>query len=172
MAEPFEPYQATIYLKDPTAAPNNWSKVVFYSWDDNGTVNDSWPGRTITDTKVVKGDKFYCRTYTIPSADYTFNCVFNQGDSNHQSDDVTDLNADAYFEITTQSNKYQVKDITSQYVDAINDIQADKVDNGPFNVYTIDGRMVRSNVIDRADATAGLPRGIYIINHKKVMVNN
>lgn len=53
---------------------------------------------------------------------------------------------------------------------AITDVIADPVDNGPYNVYTIDGRMVRQNVLDKAEATAGLPRGIYIVNHKKVLV--
>ncbi len=167
--EPFTPYTATVYLKDPTVAPNNWTKVNYYSWDGNGTVNDSWPGRTITDTKVINGTKFYYRTYNINTPGYTFNCVLNQGDNNHQTEDITDLDHDIYLEVITQTNKYQVKDITSEFV-AITDVIADPVDNGPYNVYTIDGRMVRQNVLDKAEATAGLPRGIYIVNHKKVLV--
>ncbi len=40
------------------------------------------------------------------------------------------------------------------------------VDTGMFNVYTINGTLVKKN----ARNTAGLPSGIYIINRKKVII--
>ena len=56
----FEPYEITVYLKDPTVAPNNWPRVTFYSWDsDMNTQNGNWPGENITDVKEVDGMKFY-----------------------------------------------------------------------------------------------------------------
>ena len=111
----FVPYTATVYLKDPTEAPNNWSSVYIYAWDNTGNISDSWPGVQTTATKTVMGQKFYYRTFTVPSADYVFNVVLSQGDSGHQSVDVTGIKHDIYLEITSTTNKYTVADITDQY---------------------------------------------------------
>ncbi len=42
--------------------------------------------------------------------------------------------------------------------------------NGMTNVYNMEGKLIRQNVI-RKDATSGLPNGIYIIDRKKMIVN-
>ena len=115
----FEPYEITVYLKDPTVAPNNWTQVNYFSWDNTSSPNGNWPGETITDTKIINGVKFYYDTYTIKSKDYYVNFVFNQGGttaSSHQTVDVTDVNKTSFFEVITQTNKYQVRDVTEQYL--------------------------------------------------------
>ena len=127
----FVPYTATVYLKDPRPAPNNWSDVYIYAWDNTGNINDSWPGVKVTATKTVMGDTFFYRTFTVPSADYVFNVVLSQGDSGHQSVDVTGITSDIYLEITSTTNKYTVADITEQYsrypgdADGDNDVDMD-----------------------------------------------
>jgi len=117
---PFDPYEITVYLKDPTVAPNNWSAVNFYSWDSGDVqFNGNWPGQTITDTKEVNGTKFYYQTYKITARDYYMNFVFNQGGStagNNQTEDVINVNKTSFFEVTTQTNKYLVKDVTDEYL--------------------------------------------------------
>ena len=123
----FVPYTATVYLKDPTVSPNNWSDVYIYAWDNTGNINDSWPGVKVTATKTVMGQKFYYRTFTVPSADYTFNVVLSQGDSGHQSVDVTGIKNDIYLEITSTSNKYTVADITDQYSRLPGDVDGDRI---------------------------------------------
>ena len=113
----FEPYEIMVFLKDPTVAPNNWSVVNYYTWDSfNQQFNGNWPGQAITNTKVVNGQKFYYTTYQITAKDYYMNFVFNQGPSNVQTEDVTDVNKTSFFEVTTQTNKYQVSDVTDQYL--------------------------------------------------------
>jgi hypothetical protein len=121
----FAPYTATVYVKDPTSEPNNWSNVYIYAWDSTGAISDSWPGVSITDTKMVMGQRFYYRTFNVVSDDYTFNVVLNQGDSGHQSVDVTGINQDIYLEITSTSNKYTVADITGQFSYRIGDVNGD-----------------------------------------------
>ena len=122
----FEPYEITVYLKDPTVAPNNWSVVNYYTWDSsNQQFNGNWPGQAITDTKIVNGVKFYYRNYQIISKDYYMNFVFNQGPSNVQTEDVTYVNRTSFFEVTTQTNKYQVKDVTDQYLPYLNVVDGD-----------------------------------------------
>ena len=121
----FVPYTATVYLKDPTVAPNNWSSVYIYAWDNTGAISDSWPGVNITATKTVMGQKFYYRTFNVNSEDYAFNVVLSQGDSGHQSVDVTGITGDIYLEITSTTNKYTVADITDQYSFLLGDVNGD-----------------------------------------------
>ena len=133
----FEPYEITVFLKDPTVAPNNWSQVNFFSWDNTSSPNGGWPGEKITSTKVVNGVKFYYDTYTIPSKDYYVNFVFNQGGntaSSHQTEDVTYVNKTSFFEVTTQTNKYQVTDVTDQYLPYLDEIEGDVNGDGEVNI--------------------------------------
>ena len=126
----FEPYEIKVFLKDPTVAPNNWLKVNFFSWDDTSSPNGNWPGETITQTMTVNGVKFYYDTYTIKSKDYYVNFVFNQGSNSGQTEDVTYVNKTSFFEIATQTNKYQVNDVTDIYLpyltDGVDEINSNK----------------------------------------------
>lgn len=155
----FEPYTATVYLKDP-----GWSKVCFYAWDATGAVNDTWPGKQVTDKTVINGETFYYRTFTVGAEDYTFNVIFNIGDNTGQTVDILALNSDAYFEIASTTNKYTVNDITAAYT-GIEEVKSDKR-HAPSDVYSLDGRMVRRGTL----SVDGLPRGIYIVGGKKVVV--
>ena len=118
--EEYDPYEITVYLKDPTAAPNNWSQVVYYCWDSNNQQQcGNWPGEVITDTRMVHGEKFYYKTFTITGSQYCVNFVFNQGGStasSHQTMDVTGVRETSFYEVTSQTNKYQVTDVTAQYL--------------------------------------------------------
>ncbi len=134
----FKPYDITVYLKDPTVAPNNWSAVSFYSWDSNNNpMNGGWPGETMTQTQMVGDTKFYYCTYTITSKDYYMNFVFNQGGTtagNNQSVDVTGVNKTSFFEITTQTNKYEVEDVTDTYLPYLNVNPFDANSDGEVNI--------------------------------------
>ena len=118
--EQYDDYEITVYLKDPTVAPNNWPQVNFYTWDSSDCqFNGNWPGQAITATRLVNGVRFYYCTYTITGSQYYMNFVFNQGGStasSHQTVDVTGVRTTSFFEVTTQSNKYQVKDVTDDYL--------------------------------------------------------
>ena len=169
--QPYTGKTATIYLKDPTVEPNNWTSVYFYAWDGNDQITDLWPGVKLNDasTRVVKGQKFYYRTFRVPTDTYKFNIIFNQGASTGQTVDIMGLNSDRYYEISSTTSKYTVKDITAEF-SAIEQIIDTPATTGPMDVYTIDGRLVRRQAPDEQQATAGLPAGIYIVNHKKIIV--
>ncbi len=131
----FEPYEITVYLKDPTVAPNNWSTVNFYTWDSaNKQFNGNWPGQSVTQTKVVNGVKFYYQTYNITSKDYYMNFVFNHGSSNMQTVDVTNVNTTSFFEIITQTNKYDVANVTDVYLPYLDSDRADVNHDGEVNI--------------------------------------
>ena len=132
----FEPYEITVFLKDPTVAPNNWSVVNYYTWDSsNKQFNGNWPGEATTDTKMVHGVKFYYRTYQITGKNYYMNFVFNQGPSNVQTEDVTYVNKTSFFEVATQTNKYQVRDVTDIYLPYLKEGMAGDVnEDGEVNI--------------------------------------
>ena len=118
--EDYETYEITVFLKDPTVAPNNWPRVTYYCWDsDNAQQCGNWPGEVITDTREVNGEKFYYKTFTITGAQYYLNFVFSQGGStasSHQTVDVTGVRNTAFFEVTSTTNKYTVRDVTDIYL--------------------------------------------------------
>jgi alpha-amylase len=132
----FEPYEITVFLKDPTVAPNNWSVVNYYTWDSsNKQFNGNWPGEATTDTKMIHGVKFYYRTYQITGKNYYMNFVFNQGPSNVQTEDVTYVNKTSFFEVATQTNKYQVRDVTDIYLPYLEEGMAGDVnEDGEVNI--------------------------------------
>jgi len=166
----FEPYQITVYLKDPTVAPNNWPRVNFYSWDSSDNpMNGGWPGETITDCVTIGGTKFYYQTYDITSKNYNMNFVFNQGGTTageHQTEDVVGVNKTSFFEVTTQTNKYQVKDVTADYLPYLPSTDANG--DGETNIadvnlvigmilsgqYEINGDVNRDQEINIADVNA------------------
>ena len=131
----FEPYEITVYLKDPTVAPNNWALVNYYTWDSsNKQFNGNWPGETITDTQVVNGVKFYRCSYMITGKDYYMNFVFNQGASAGQTNDVTYVNKTSFFEVTSQTSHYSVKDVTDVYLPYLDTNAYDVNNDGEVNI--------------------------------------
>ena len=150
----FEPYEITVFLKDPTVAPNNWSTVNYYTWDSgNVQHNGNWPGEKITDTQVVNGVKFYYKKYMITSKDFYMNFVFNQGPSNVQTVDVTDVKKTSFFEVTTQTNKYEVADVTDIYLPYLDGgITGDVNGDGEVNIGDLNAviTMILSNSSEAA----------------------
>ena len=68
--------------------------------------------------------------------------MFNQGGStagNFQTVDVTEVNKTSFFEVTTQTNKFQVKDVTDLYLPYLPGQGFDKGDvNGDSEVNIAD----------------------------------
>lgn len=117
VVEPFDPYPVTVYVKDPTTAPYNWTSVYCWAWDDDKTLTNSksWPGDQMTQTTTVKGDKFYYRSFDITAKDYTFNFIFSQKGT-PQTLDIMGIKSDIYLELGNLSgDKYQVVDVTEKY---------------------------------------------------------
>ena len=162
----FVPYEITVYLKDPTVAPNNWPRVNFYSWDSSeNPMNGGWPGETITDVKEVDGMKFYYQTYQITKKDYYMNFVFNQGGTTageHQTVDVSNVKQTSVFEIATQTNQYEVNDVTDIYLPLLNGLKGDV--NGDNAVNISDVNLVINMILSGNGTTAGDVNGDGTIN--------
>ena len=157
---PFEPYRATVYLKDP-----KWTSLYFWCWDSDGKnfSGGTWPGKTPTDYKMINGEKWYYQTVDIKKRGYYFNIIFNQGKDKPQSEDLEDITQDTYYEVTkvtgTAGTCVEVKDVTDTMT-GIADITVDKPSTGNNAYYTLSGVRV---------AKPTQP-GIYIHNGRKVVV--
>ena len=157
---PFEPYKATVYLKDP-----KWTSLYFWCWDSDGKnlSGGTWPGKTPTDYKMINGEKWYYQTVDITKRGYYFNIIFNQGKDKPQSEDLEDITQDTYYEVTkvtgTAGTCVEVKDVTDTMT-GIADITVDKPSTGNNAYYTLSGVRV---------AKPTQP-GIYIHNGRKVVV--
>ena len=144
-----------------------WNKVNFWSWggdDSHGPKSGKWPGDQITNTTEVGGKTWYTQTYTINEDYDAVSFVFSTGTGSPQTVDVTNVTTDKFFEISTskEGDKYLVNDVTGTYT-GISPIILDA--NGNRNIYSLDGRLVRTD-----GKLENLPKGIYIVNKKKVIL--
>ncbi|MCR5579027.1 MAG: alpha-amylase [Prevotella sp.] len=144
-----------------------WSSVNFWTWGGDGShtpKNGSWPGDKVTTTNTVGGKTWYTQTYTINEEDDAVSFVFSTGSGSPQTVDVADVTTDKFFEISTSmdGSKHLVNDVTAQYITGIGSVVADHENDG--KVYSLDGRLVHTN-----GSLEGLPKGIYIINGRKVV---
>ena len=119
-------HTVTVYVKDPTAAPWNWTSVYYWAWNDSGNLCDhnSWPGDEWTTTKMIKGEKFYYKGFTSTDDNFSFNFIFSQNGS-PQTVDLGPFTKDVYLELDTFSSKWTVKDITNEYAYQTGDVNRD-----------------------------------------------
>lgn len=165
----FEPYTITVNV-NPSAV--NWTYVNYWTWGGDGThtpINTSWPGDKVTATKTVNSKTWFYKTFSINKADDYVNFVFSTGSGSPQTVDISNVNRDSYFEISTEMDgaKYKVNDVTNT-ITGINNIAAGDAGTS-CNVYTLDGRLVRG-ASTTSNALKGLSKGIYIVNNKKYVV--
>ncbi len=161
----FQPYTITVSVN---ADQVGWTAVNFWSWGGDGSHtpgNKNWPGDKVATTTEKGGKQWFTKTYTINEEYDAVSFVFSTGSGSPQTVDVTNVSKDAFFEVTAQKDgdKYKVNDVTSAYETAINSITTDGATDN--KVYSLDGRLAASD-----GSTVGLPKGIYIVNKRKVIV--
>ena len=163
----FKPYTATVYVKA------DFTPVYFYVWDSNNNtqLNGNWPGKRVDNVEACKttidGETWYFQSVDIPSADYYFNFIVNQGNNKPQTSDIAHLSSDKYFVTTISGSKLSYTDVTSDHTTGIGSVPVDQLPS-VANIYTIDGRMIRKGT-ETGKAFSELPKGIYIINGKTVV---
>ncbi len=90
----------TIHVKAPQA-PN------LYAWTTAGGSNrelcGTWPGTKLSETLQIDGESFYYTTFADVES---VNIIFNNGSG--QTDDITDITEDAYFEYDGQTGYRQL----------------------------------------------------------------
>ncbi len=171
----FTPYDITVYVN---ADKTGWSTLNFWAWDAAGNnlcTNKTWPGDRNTATVTLGGKTWHYADYHIKSVSDAVNFVFSTASGSPQTVDVVGITKTSFLEIssTMTSGKYQVDDVTSEYATGIADItsDADPYATAPTCVVAPDGRTLRSfpTHVSTGDALSGLPKGLYVVNGKKVV---
>jgi alpha-amylase len=147
----------------------------YWTWSDFGhePTNRNWPGDRITATKQVDGETWYYKEFTLTSEDDYVNFVFSNGSGSPQSVDINNVKTDKFFVIRNEkdgSGHYYVDDVTpTTGIDYLRSTSTPQ--RSTLRVYSIDGRLVRTMPAGTAesDALNTLPRGIYVVNGKKVV---
>ena len=164
----FDPYQMTVYVNLDNSGWADKTYCNFWSWGGDGTHTPSngWPGEKVTATKTVGGKTWFCKTFTINSADDYVSFVFSSGTGSPQTIDMgsnfAGYNKDCFFEVTSQKEgtKNKVNDVTSEYSTGIDGIHADPVKPADNSFYTLSGQRVSKPT----------QRGIYIHQGKKIII--
>lgn len=170
----FEPKTITVYCRVGDGV-TGWTSMNYWTWSDFGhaPTNTSWPGDRITDTKQVDGKTWYYKDFTLTSEDDYVNFVFSNGNGSPQSVDVENVNATKFFVVRNEKNAqghYLIDDVSSaSSVECINTVTDNQ--SSPLNVYTTDGRLLLRLPAgtSESDALNSLPRGMYIVNGKKLV---
>lgn len=170
----FEPKTITVYCR-VGAGVSGWTTMNYWTWSDFGhePTNRNWPGDRITATKQVDGETWYYKEFTLTSEDDYVNFVFSNGSGSPQSVNVENVKETKFFVIRNQkdgSGHYYVDDVTpTTGIDYLRSTSTPQ--RSTLRVYSIDGRLVRTMPAGTAesDALNTLPRGIYVVNGKKVV---
>ena len=169
----FDPKTITVYCR-VGAGVSGWTTMNYWTWSDFGhKSSNEWPGDRITATKQVDGYTWYYKEYTLTSEDDYVNFVFSNGEGSPQSVDVNNVKETKFFVIRNEKDgkgKYYVDDVTpTSGIDYLRSTLNPQ--RAALNVYSIDGRLVRTMPAgaSESDALNSLPRGIYIVNGKKVV---
>jgi alpha-amylase len=170
----FEPKTITVYCR-VGAGVSGWTTMNYWTWSDFGhePTNRNWPGDRITATKQVDGETWYYKEFTLTSEDDYVNFVFSKGSGSPQSVDINNVKTDKFFVIRNEkdgSGHYYVDDVTpTTGIDYLRSTSTPQ--RSTLRVYSIDGRLVRTMPAGTAesDALNTLPRGIYVVNGKKVV---
>ena len=162
--QPFEPHNITVYCNGDQVGWNGY--INFWTWGGDGThapSNSSWPGDKVTTSTVIDGKTWYYKTFRLNTVNDAVSFVFSTGTGSPQTVDVNDVVADTFFEISSEKNgegKYLVNTVQTGLTSPV--VETPTTLTG---IYSIDGRLVR-----QAGDDTPLRPGIYIMNHRKVVV--
>lgn len=171
----FKAYEMTVCVNTENVG---WSNTYFWTWGGDGShspENNSWPGDNVTQTVSVGGKNWFAKTFSINAPDDYVNFVFAK-DAATQTVDVSGISASSYYEIlaeTDDQGHHLVNDVTKDYSTGIAGIALDgDKENRRTTVVSIDGRTMRrfAKHVSTTEAVAGLAKGVYVVNEKKVVV--
>ncbi len=148
----------TIYVKAASAP-------YLYAWtQDGGTttiLNGEWPGTVMSSSVTIDGTQYWTKAFSDVES---FNIIFNMGNSGAQSQDITGITKDSWFEYDGARTANTIATPTGIYhIDAADAAQ------GAYTVYNLQGaRVAKVNSLE--EATKLLPKGIYVVKGRKVLV--
>jgi len=129
-------------------APATWSNINCYTWNGSSAFDGTWPGKACTQVGTYNSKKVWKWSYSGTKTTQPANIIFNDG--SNQTGDMVFKNGGYYNENGIRGTVTGIQAIITQ------------PDGQPQRIYTLDGRYAGT------DYTT-LPRGLYIVNGRKVI---
>ena len=143
----------------------SWSTVMCWAWDANNDnrnyTGGTWPGANCTKLNIKgdNGEDIWEWKYTGNLTTMPTHIIFNNGGNNDQTADLTFSNGGVY----NKNGACAVPNSLSG-IDYVNMLTIQ-----PYIVYDLRGMKV-TTVYSMEEAFSTLPRGIYVVNGKKIAV--
>lgn len=180
--EPVEPTEPVLYDNEQAIffeAPDHWGNDVnaYIYYDDNGSavmVTYAWPGNGMTNL----GNNIY--KYTFDGTISNWKVLFNDGSNQAPSSIGFDVVNGGYY--TTSGLSHTLSPVpTDIHEDSPNELIffsnkgvlfAKSNIETELSVYSLSGKMIKTiHLRPGHNAFYGIPRGIYIINHQKILIH-
>ena len=143
-----------IYAIDETG----YDALGLYAWGD-GELFGAWPGETWVDEKVIDGNTY--KVFLLDAESGSYNLIFNNWNNGSQLDDYNiTADRDYYFRLTSSG----VEQVTVTRITPLTAYGLPLADA----IYTLDGRKIVNGNLSNCK----LPKGIYIVNGKKVVMGD
>ena len=143
-----------IYAIDETG----YDALGLYAWGD-GELFGAWPGETWVDEKVIDGNTY--KVFLLDAESGSYNLIFNNWNNGSQLDDYNiTADRDYYFRLTSSG----VEQVTVTGITPLTAYGLQLADA----IYTLDGRKIVNGNLSNCK----LPKGIYIVNGKKVVMGD
>lgn len=179
--DPVEPTKPVLYDNEQAIffeAPDHWGNDInaYIYYDDNGSVvmvTSAWPGDEITPL----GNNIY--KYSVEGAIENWKVLFNDGSNQAPSSVGFEVVNGGYY--TSAGLSHTLSSVPT----GIHDISLNELvffsNNGilfakstietELPVYSVSGKIIRTILIRPGqNAFYGIPKGIYIVNHEKVLI--
>ena len=143
-----------IYAIDETG----YDALGLYAWGD-GELFGAWPGETWVDEKVIDGNTY--KVFLLDAESGSYNLIFNNWNNGSQLDDYNiTADRDYYFRLTSSG----VEQVTVTGITPLTAYGLPLADA----IYTLDGRKIVNGNLSNCK----LPKGIYLVNGKKVVMGD
>ena len=157
----FKPHDITFYVRSDIS----WAGMTFYVWDNaSQQMNGDWPGKRVTKTTTINGERWYCQTFRITSPEQYINLIVSNTSGNRQTVNLTGIRSDCYLCITSSKDegKYIVEDRTTEIETSIEVPYTIPSQIKSKAVYNLQGLLVPPDK----------KKGVIIENGRKVVLNN
>ena len=166
--------EQAIFFEAPEPWAGNINAYIYYN--DQGSpveITASWPG----DATTTLGNNIY--KFTFEGTINNWKVLFNDGSNQAPSSVGFEVVNGGYYTTSgldhtlpsTPTSAREVQDKTLYFFCGKGILFAQSNTEGEFPLYSITGRIIRTLQIHPGkNAFYGIPRGIYIINHEKVVI--
>ena len=112
---------------------------------------------------MIDSEEWYYAEFPIPTKDYEFNIIFNQGNGKPQTSDIVGIKTTSFFTATISNGRVDYNNVTDEHETGIGEVEAEngkrKTENLETECYDLQGRRIGTQP----------SKGIYIQGGRKIL---